>query len=116
MDRKNLLKIRCVVKYKEVFTQTGNVNKYIRLQHGETINMSTRKSTVQYNKAKLYCLAKKVRGDPRYKVLNSTTCNIIRKLKPNRRGCREGVRMKSHLDTLHPKGSDNDNLISIYTT
>ena len=43
------------------------------------------------------------------------TCNNIRKLKLNRRGCREGVRMKSYLDTIHPKGSGNDNLITINT-
>ena len=37
------------------------------------------------------------------------------KLKLNRRGCRGGERRKTHLDIIHPKGSDNDNLIIINT-
>ena len=115
MDRKNCIKIDSVVKYKEVFTQV-DVNKHIRVQQGEKINMTTGKSTVQYNKAKLYSIADKVRSNPRYKVVNSITCNNIRKLKLNRRGCRGGVRMKSHLDIMHQKGSDNGNLIIIINT
>ena len=63
MDRKNLIEISHVVKYKEVFDQTDNVNKLISVQQGETINMSTGKSTVQYDKAKLYSIANKVRGE-----------------------------------------------------
>ena len=84
MDRKNLIEIKCVVKYKEVFPQAENVNKHIRGQQDETINISTVKSTVQYDKAKLYSIVNKVRGDPRYKVINDTICNNIRKLKLNR--------------------------------
>ena len=113
MDKKNLIKIDSVGKYKEVFTQVDNVNKHIRVQQGEKINLTTGKSTAQYNKAKLYSIVNKVRSDPKYKVINSITCDNVRKLKLNRRGCRLGVRMKSHLDMIHPKGSDNDNLIII---
>ena len=115
MDKKSLIKIDSVVKYKEVFTQVDNVNKHIRVQQGEKINMTIGKSPAQYNKAKFYSLANKVRSDPRYKVINSITCDNIRKLKLNRRGCRGGVRMKSHLDIICPKGSDNDSLIIINT-
>ena len=79
MDRKNLIKINHVVKYKEVFTQAENVNKHIKGQESDTINMSKGKFTAQYDKAKLYSIADKVRGDPRYKVINSTTCNNNRK-------------------------------------
>ena len=43
------------------------------------------------------------------------TGKIIRKLKLNRRGCRGGVRIKSRLDIIHPKSSNNNNLISIKT-
>ena len=114
-DKKNLIKIDSVVKYKDVFTQVDNVNKHIRVQQGEKTNMTTGKSTTQYNKAKLYSIANKVRSDPSYKVINSITCNNITKLKLNRRGCRGGVRRKAHLDIIHPKGSDNDNLIIINT-
>ena len=57
MDRKNLIKINSVVKYKEVFVQVDNVNKHIRVKQGEKINMSSGKSTVQYKKAKLYSIA-----------------------------------------------------------
>ena len=71
MDRKNLIKIDSIVKYKEVFTQVDNVNKHIRLQQGEKISMTTGKSTSHYNKAKLYSIADKVRSDPRYEVINS---------------------------------------------
>ena len=112
MDRGNLIENKHVVKYKEIFTQEECVNKHIRVQESETINMSTSMFTVQYDKAKLYSIAEKVRGDPRYKVGNSTICNNIIKLKLNRRGCRGGVRMKSHLDITHPNGSDNDHLIT----
>ena len=73
MDRKNLIKIDSVVKYKEAFTQVDNVNKHIRVQQGEKINMTSGKSTAQYNKAKLYSTADKVRSNPRYKVINSIT-------------------------------------------
>ena len=48
--------------------------------------MTIRKSTIQYNKARLSSIADKVRSYPRYKVINSMTCNNIRKLKLNRRG------------------------------
>ena len=115
MDKNNLIKIDIVVTYKDVFTQVDNINKHIRMQQGEKINMTTGKSTVQYNIAKLYSIANKVRSDPRYNVINSITCNNIRKLKLSRRGCRGGVRRKAHLDIIHPKGSDNDNLIIINT-
>ena len=110
MDEKNHIKIDSVVKYKDVFTQVDNVNKHIRLQQDEKINMTTGKSTAQYNKAKLCSIVNEVRSDPRYKVINNITCYNIRKLKLNR-SCRLGVRMNSHLDMIHPKGSDNDNLI-----
>ena len=50
--------------------------------------MSTGKSTVQYDKAKLYSITNKLRGHSRYKVINRTTHNNIRKIKLNRRGCR----------------------------
>ena len=117
MGMKNLIKIDSVVKYKEVFTQVengnDNVNNHIRVQQGEKINMTISKSTIQYNKARLYSIADKVRSDPRYKVINTLTYNNIRTLKLNRRGCRGGVRMKSHLDIIHPKSSNNDNFISI---
>ena len=43
------------------------------------------------------------------------TCKNIRKLKLNRRGCRGGVRIKSHIDIIHPKSLNNNNLISIKT-
>ena len=115
MDKKNLIKIDSVGKYKEVFTQVDNVNKHIRVQQGEKINMTTGKSTAQYYKAKLYSIANKVRSNPKYKVINSITCNNIRKLKLNRRGCRGSIRMESHLDIIHPKDSHNDNLIIINT-
>ena len=69
MVRKNLIEINRIVKYKEVFSQAENVDKHIRMQQGETINMSTGKSTVQYDKAKLYSIANKVRGDPRNKAM-----------------------------------------------
>ena len=115
MDKKNLIKIDSVLKYKDVFTQVDNVNKHIRVQQGEKINMTTGKPPAQYNIAKLYSIANEVRSDQRYKVINSITCYNIRKLKLNRRGCRGGVRMKSHLDIIHPKSSDNDNLIIINT-
>ena len=85
------------------------------VQQGEEINMLTGKCTVQHTKAKLCSIADKVRSDPRYKVINSITCNNVRKLKLNRRGCRGGVRMKTHLDIICPKGSDNDNLTTINT-
>ena len=75
--------------------------------------MTISKSTIQYNKTKLYSIADKVRSDPRYKLFNYMTYNNIRKLKLNRRGCRGGVRLKSHLDITHPKSSNKDNLISI---
>ena len=39
MDKKNLIKIDSVVKYKDVFTQVDNVSKQIRVQQGEKINM-----------------------------------------------------------------------------
>ena len=45
MDKKNLIKIDSVVKYKDVFTQVDNVNKHIRVQKGEKINMTTGKCT-----------------------------------------------------------------------
>ena len=115
MDKKKLIKIDSVVKYKDVFTQVDNVNKHIWVQQGEKINMTTSKSAAQYNKAKLYSIVNKVRGDPRYEVINSITCNNIRKLNLNRRGCRGGVMRKAHLDIIHPKCSDNDNLIIINT-
>ena len=60
MDRKNLIEIICVVKFKEVFVQAENVNKHIRVQQSETINMSKGKFTVQYDKAKLHSIADKV--------------------------------------------------------
>ena len=68
MNKKNLIKINSVVKYKDVFTQVDNVNKHIRMQQCEEINMITGTSTAQYNKAKLYSITDKVRSDPRYKV------------------------------------------------
>ena len=77
--------------------------------------MTTNKSTIQYNRVKFYSLADKVRSDPGYKVFNYKTCNNIRKLKLNRRGCRGGLRMKSHLDIIHPISPNKDNLISINT-
>ena len=40
MDRKKCIKIDSVVKYKEVFTHVDNVNKHIRVQQGEKINMT----------------------------------------------------------------------------
>ena len=51
--------------------------------------MTISKSTIQYNKAKLYSIADKVRNDPRYKVY------------------------KHFLDIIHPKCSNKNNLISI---
>ena len=85
IDRENRIEINHEVKYKEVFVQAGSVNKPITVQQGVTSNMSTGKSTVLYNKAKLFSIANKVRGDPRYKVINSTTCNNIRKIKQQKR-------------------------------
>ena len=117
MNMKNLVKIDSVFDYKDVFTQVengiDNVNNHIRVQQGGKINMTISKSTLQYNKSMLYSIVDKVRSDPRYKVINYRTCNNISKLKLNRRGCRGGVRMKSHLDIMHPKSSNKDNLISI---
>ena len=88
MDMKNLIKIGSLAKYKEVLAQVDNgidnVNKHIRVQQGEKINITISKSTIQYNKARLYSIAHKVRSDPRYKVINVMTCNIIRKLKLKR--------------------------------
>ena len=77
--------------------------------------MTICKSTIQYNKARLYSIADKVRSNPRYKVINGMACKNIRKLKLNRRGCRGCVRIKSHLASIHPKSSNNNNLISIKT-
>ena len=74
MDMKNLIKIGSLAKYKEVLTQVengiDNVNKQIRVQQGEKINMSISKFTIQYNKARLYSIAHNVRSDPIYKVIN----------------------------------------------
>ena len=67
MDKTNVTEINHVVKYKEVFPQAENINKHIRVQQDETINMFTGKSTVQYDKAKLYSIANKFRSDPRCK-------------------------------------------------
>ena len=119
MDMKNLVKINSEFDYKELFIQVDNgidnVNNHIRVQQREKINRTTNKSTIQYNKVKLYSIADKVRSDPRYKVFYHKTCNNIRKLKLNRRGCRGGVRMKSHLDIIYPISSNKENLISINT-
>ena len=49
MNKKNLIKIDSVIKYKDVFTQVDNINKHIRVQQGEKINMTIGKSTAQYN-------------------------------------------------------------------
>ena len=77
--------------------------------------MTISKSTIQYNKARLCGIVDKVKSDPRYKVINGMACKNIRKLKLNTRGCRGAVRIKSHLDIIHPKSSNNNNLISIKT-
>ena len=50
MDRKNLIEINHVGKYKEVFTQAENVYKHIRVQQSETINMSTGRFTYSMTK------------------------------------------------------------------
>ena len=85
------------------------------VQQKEKINMMTNKSIIQYNRVTLYRLADKVRSDLRYKVFNHNTCNNIRKLKLTRRGCRGGIRKKSHLDIIHQTGSIKNNLIRINT-
>ena len=121
MDMKNLIKISSLTKYNKVLPKVENgfdnirINKHIRLQQGDKINLTMSKSTINYSKASLINIADKVRSYPRYKVINSITCKNIRKLKLNRKGYRGGVRMKSHLDIIHPNSSNIDNLIKIRT-
>ena len=109
----NLIKINSGLINMEIATHVENSFNYSIVQQIEKINMMTNKSIILYNRVTLYSLADKVRSDLRYKVFNHKTCNNIRKLKLNRRGCRGGIRKKSHLDIIHQTGSNKNNLIRI---
>ena len=112
MDMTNLIKINSGLNNMEIATHVENSFNYSIVQQMGKINMMKNKSIIQYNRVTLYSLADKVRSDPRYRIFNHKTCNNIRKHKLNRRGCRGGVRKKSHLDIIHQTGS-NKNLIRI---
>ena len=117
MDMANLIQIQINSGLSDMESAT-NVEKsfiYSIVQQMEKTNMMTNKSIIWYDRATLYSLAGKVRSDLRYKVFNHRTCNNIRKLKLNRRGCRGGIMRKSHLHTIHQTGSNNNNLIRINT-
>ena len=101
MDMTNLIKINSGLNNMEIATHVENGFNYSIVQQMEKINMMTNKSIIWYNSVTLYSLADKERSDLRYKVFNHKTCNNIRKLKLNRRGCRGGMRKKSHLDIIH---------------
>ena len=115
MDRTNLIQINSELSNMERATNVENSFTYSIVQQMEKINMTTNKSIIWYDRATLYSLADKVRRDPRYKVFNHKTCNNIREHKLNRRGCRGGIRRKSHLDIIHQTGSNKNNLIRINT-
>ena len=88
MDITNLIKINSDLDIKEAATQVENgtikVNHHFRVQQRKKINTTTIKSTIQYNRVKLFSLADKVRSDPRYKVFNYETHSNIRKHKLNK--------------------------------
>ena len=117
MNRTNLIIINSELESEEADKQAGNgINKendHFRLHQVTKLNTTSIKSTIQYNRVKLFSLADKVRSDPRYRVLTYETHRNISNLKLNRRGCRGGKRKQSHLDIIHPLGSNKDNLISI---
>ena len=115
MDRTNLIQINSELSNMERATNVENIFTYSIVQQKEKINMTTNKSIIWYDRATLYSLTDKVRRDPRYNIFNHRTCNNIRKLKLNRRGCRGGIRRKSHLDIIHQTGSNKNNLIRINT-
>ena len=113
MDMTNLIQINSGLNNMEITTHVENSFNYSLMQQMEKINMTRNKSIIQYDRVTLYSLADMVRSDPRYKVFNHRTCNNIRKLKLNRRGCRGGIRKKSHLDIIHQTGSNKNNLTRI---
>ena len=108
MDMINLMQINSGLYNMEIAIHVENSFNYSIVQQMEKINKTTNKSIIRYDRVTLYSLADKVRSDPRYKVFNHRTCNNIRKLKLNRRGCRGGIRKKSHLDIIHQTGSNKN--------
>ena len=115
MDRTNLIQINSGLSNMESATNIENSSTYSTVQQMEKTSRTINKSIIWYDRDTLYSLADKVRGDLRYKALNHRTCNNIRKLKLNRRGCRGGIRRKPHLDIIHQNGSNGNNLIRIST-
>ena len=113
MDMTNLIQINSGLNNMEIATHVENSFNYSIVQQMERINKTTNKSIIQYDRYALYRLADKVRSDLRYKVFNHRTCNNITKFKLNRRGCRGGIKKRSHLDIIHQPGSNKNNLVRI---
>ena len=80
-------------------------------EHDNSVN----KPKHGYGKDKLLQIGDKVRLDPSKQQLNYETCLTIKRLGLNRHGKRGGIRLKTHMDIVHPLGVNINNLTQIKT-
>ena len=74
-------------------TITNDLESNYRTMTQVNVNITTRQPTFKYTTDQLSEVRKRVNNDVHLRRLNPATCKVIRKLRLNRRGKRDGVKI-----------------------